>query len=88
MTKKIFEKILKENNITWNDLVTLTVVNPKYVKNIFNWSRQPKVLHFYGALGYHKNDNSVSLMSYDENIGKSYELYFSFEEIIGIKRGE
>lgn len=88
MTQNIFEKILEENYITWNDMVTLTVVNPKYVKNIFNWSRQPKVLHFYGALGFHKNDSNVSLMTYDENVGKTFKLHFSFEEIIGIKKGK
>lgn len=88
MTKNIFEKILEENNITWNDMVTLTVVNPKYVKSIFNWSRQPKVLHFYGALGFHKNDSNVSLMTHDENVCKTYKLHFSFEEIIGIKKGK
>lgn len=88
MTRKIFEKILNENNITWNDLVTISVVNPKYVKRLFNWSRQPKVIRFYGALGYCKNDSKVSLMTQDENTGKCYNLYFSFYEIIGIKKGE
>lgn len=88
MTQNIFENILEENYITWNDMVTLTVVNPKYVKNIFNWSRQPKVLRFYGALGFHKNDNNVSLMTYDENVGKTFKLYFSFNEIIGINKGK
>ena len=88
MTKKIFEKILNDNQITWNDLVTLTVVNPKYVKRLFNWSRQPKVIRFYGALGYHKNDNNVSLMTYDENTGNCEELHFSFYEIIGIRKGK
>ena len=86
MSKEIFENVLDENNITWNDMVILTVVNPKYVKSIFNWSRQPKVLHFYGALGYHKNDDNVSLMTYDENVGKCQKLYFSFDEIVGIKK--
>jgi hypothetical protein len=88
MTQNIFEKILEEKYITWNDMVTLTVVNPKYVKNIFNWSRQPKVLRFYEALGFHKNDSNVSLMTYDENVGRRYALYFSFDELIGIKKGK
>lgn len=88
MTKQIFENIIESNNITWNDLVTISVVNPKYVKRLFNWSRQPKVLRFYGALGYCKNDNNVSLMTYDKNTGNCYELYFSFDEIIGIKSGK
>lgn len=87
MTKNIFENVLEENDITWNDMVTLTIVNPKYVKSIFNWSRQPKIIRFYGALGYHKNDNKVSLMTYDENQGRCYEMYFSFDEVIGIKKG-
>lgn len=88
MTKQIFENIIESNNITWNDLVTISVVNPKYVKRLFNWSRQPKVIRFYGALGYCKNDNNVSLMTYDENTGNCYELHFSFYEIIGIKKGK
>lgn len=93
MTKKIFEKILNENNIIWNNMVTLTVVNPKYVKSIFNWSRQPKVLRFYGALGYHKNDDNVSLMVRNRDIGITdgydtdcTDLHFSFDEIVGIKK--
>lgn len=84
MTRRIFEKILEENDITWNDIVTLTVINPKYVKGIFNWSRQPKTISFNGALGYHKNDDYISLMVTinDECI----DLKFSFDEVISIRK--
>ena len=89
MTKKIFKKILEDNQITWNDLVTLTVINPKYVKGIFNFSRQPKVLHFYGALGYTKKDNFVSLCVQDNPpFSECYDINFAFEEILGIRKGK
>lgn len=95
MNQKIFEDILESNNITWNDLVTITVINPKYVKGIFNWSRQPKTISFNGALGYHKHDKDVSLMVSNKDIGISNgydtdctELHFSFNEIIGIKKNK
>ena len=84
MTQQIFEKILEENHITWNDIVTLTVINPKYVKSIFNWSRQPKTISFNGALGYHRNDEYVSIMVVINN--ECTDLKFSFNEVISIRK--
>ena len=84
MTQQIFEKILDENDITWNDIVTLTVINPKYVKSIFNWSRQPKTISFNGALGYHKNDEYVSIMVLIND--ECTDLKFSFDEVISIRK--
>ena len=84
MTQQIFEKILNENDITWNDIVTLTVINPKYVKGIFNWSRQPKTISFNGALGYHKNDEYISLMVLIND--ECTDLKFSFDEVINIRK--
>jgi hypothetical protein len=84
MTQQIFEKILDENDITWNDIVTLTVINPKYVKGIFNWSRQPKTISFNGALGYHRNDEYVSIMVMIND--ECTDLKFSFDEIISIRK--
>jgi hypothetical protein len=84
MTQQIFEKILDENDITWNDIVTLTVINPKYVKGIFNWSRQPKTISFNGALGYHKNDDYVSIMVVIND--ECTDLTFSFDEVISIRK--
>ena len=84
MTQQIFEKILNENDITWNDIVTLTVINPKYVKSIFNWSRQPKTISFNGALGYHKNDEYISIMVMIND--ECTDLKFSFDEIISIRK--
>ena len=84
MTRRIFEKILGENDITWNDIVTLTIINPKYVKGIFNWSRQPKTISFTGALGYHKNDDYISLMVTIND--ECTDLKFSFNEVISIRK--
>lgn len=84
MTQQIFEKILDENDITWNDIVTLTVINPKYVKGIFNWSRQPKTISFNGALDYCNNDEYVSIMVSIND--ESTELTFSFDEVISIRK--
>lgn len=84
MTQQIFEKILDENDITWNDIVTLTVINPKYVKGIFNWSRQPKTISFNGALGYHRNDEYVSIMVSIND--ECTDLKFSFDEVISIRK--
>ena len=84
MTQQIFEKILTENDITRNDIVTLTVINPKYVKGIFNWSRQPKTISFNGALGYHRDDEYVSIMVSIND--ESTELTFSFDEVISIRK--
>lgn len=86
MTQQIFEKILDENDITWNDIVTLTVINPKYVKGIFNWSRQPKTISFNGALGYHRDDEYVSIMVSIND--ESTELTFSFDEVISIRKNK
>ena len=84
MTQQIFEKILDENGITWNDIVTLTVINPKYAKGIFNWPRQPKTISFNGALGYHKNDEYVSIMVLIND--ECTDLKFSFDEVISIRK--
>lgn len=86
MTQQIFEKILDENDITWNDIVTLTVINPKYVKGIFNWSRQPKTISFNGALGYHRNDEYVSIMVLIDD--ECTDLTFSFDEVISIRKNK
>ena len=84
MTQQIFEKILEENHITWNDIVTLTVINPKYVKGIFNWSRQPNTISFNGALGYHRNDEYVSIMVLIDD--ECTDLTFSFDEVVSIRK--
>jgi hypothetical protein len=86
MTQQIFEKILDENDITWNDIVTLTVINPKYVKGIFNWSRQPKTISFNGALGYHWNDEYISLMVMIND--ECTDLKFSFDEVVSIRKNK
>ena len=82
----MFEKILEENHITWNDMVTLTVINPKYVKGVFNWSRQPKTISFNGALGYHKNDEYISIMVVIN--AECTDLKFSFAEVISIRKNK
>ena len=91
MTKQIFENILEENNITWNDIVCLIIYNPEY--NPRSWwssSKKLKTITFTGALGYHKSDDNVSIMVDNKDIGindnKCTDLHFTFEQIVGIKK--
>ena len=84
MKRESFEEILENNDITWNDLVTIVIINPFKKKWKF-W--EPKCIAFDGALGYHKGDNVVDLCVADPiNDFKSINLYFDFEQIIGIKK--
>ena len=85
MTREVFEKVLKENDILWNDLVEIEVFNPNYVKTFFG--KYPKTVKFYGALSYHLGDNDVRLFTDDDS--KPFEtkiLYFNFEQILNIAK--
>ena len=82
MTQKDFENILEENLITWNDIVKITIYNPNY--NIFRF--RPKTLTFEGALGYHRNDAIVNLLIQGDKPFESINLYFNFEQILGINK--
>ena len=85
MTREVFEKVLKENDILWNDLVEIEVFNPNYVKTFFG--KYPKTVKFYGTLSYHLGDNDVRLFTDDDS--KPFEtkiLYFNFEQILNITK--
>ena len=46
MTKEIFDKIILENDITWNDIVEIIIINPHYRWWKFNY----KTISFTGEL--------------------------------------
>lgn len=86
MDKKTFVKILDENDILWNDMVTIYIINPH--KKLWEFWK-PNKITFYGALGFTLKDDVVSLCSEDPNDEfNTVNLYFNFEEIIGIKKCE
>ena len=89
MTKETFEQLLEDNDITWNDIVIIHILNPN-----FRWSlikKYPKTISFKGALGYTKNQNYVELTIEPENQNKRSLFYgdfltFDFSQIVGIER--
>lgn len=89
MTKETFEQLLEDNDITWNDIVIIHILNPN-----FRWSlikKYPKTISFKGALGYTKNQNYVTLTTEPENSNKRSLFYcdsltFDFSQIVGIER--
>ena len=86
MTRESFEKILEDKGITWNDIVTIVIINP-FKRRWKFW--EPASISFKGALGYIKGDNVVNMCIEDPiNNFKSIDLYFDFEQIIGIKKHE
>ena len=84
MTRQIFNEVLESNDIAWNDLVRITIINP-YAKwwKIFT----PQTLVFDGALDYTLNSYHVGLCVKDdrEKFGSKW-LHFEFDQIIGIKK--
>ena len=86
MKRENFEKILEENEIWWNDMVKVTIINP-FKKRWEFW--KPNHISFDGALGYKKGDNMVSLCVIDpDDTFNCIDLHFDFERIIGIKKHE
>ena len=86
MTQEIFEAILKDSRITWNDIVEITIINPYYKRSWFKAKSSPKTIVFEGALGYHKGDKFVNLcIDADDRVG-TRELYFEFKDILGINK--
>lgn len=84
MNKKSFENLLEEKKILWNDMVKITIINP-FKKRWEFW--KDNHLSFDGALGYTKEDNVVNLCINDPDDNfKCINLYFDFEQIIGIKK--
>ena len=93
MTKETFEKFLEDNDITWNDIVIIHILNPNFRWSLFK--KYPKTISFKGALGYTKSKNYVELVTDPENQNKrslfdcffeSDFLTFEFSQIIGIER--
>ena len=86
MKRETFEKILEENEIWWNDIVKIIIINP-FKKRWEFW--KPNNISFDGALGYKKGDNMVNLCIIDpDDTFNCVDLYFDFEQIIGIKKYE
>lgn len=89
MTKETFEKLLEDNDITWNDIVIIHVLNPNFRWSLFK--KYPKTISFKGALGYTKKQNYVELVTEPENLNKKSLfrcdfLTFDFNQIVGIER--
>lgn len=83
MTKETFDKLIKERNILWNDLVELEVFNPNYTKTFFG--KYPKTIKFQGAFGYHLNDTNLDLCV-DDGPLKTKTIFFDFEQVLNIRR--
>ena len=90
MTKRQFIDMLEDKYIIWNNLVNLIVINPHYAERRWFefWKPNiPKTIKFYGALGFHLQDNYVDLMVKDETTAlKCVEIRFAFKEIVGIEK--
>lgn len=90
MTKEIFDKIIDENDITWNDIVEITIINPHYRW----WKFNPKTISFTGALDYTVDDTLVTICTDDSlELGidgfdryLSSHTWFEFSEILSIKK--
>lgn len=84
MNRETFIDIIEKNDILWNDIVTITILN-RFKKRWEFW--KPNILSFYGALNFTYGDTAVSLCVEDPNDEfDTLNLYFNFEEIIGIKK--
>jgi hypothetical protein len=87
MTKKQFIDMLEDKDIIWNNMVNLIVLNPHYVERRWFEFWIPKTIKFYGALGFHLQDNYVDLMVKDETTGFEMRFVrFDFEEIVDIEK--
>ena len=89
MTKETFEQLLEDNDITWNDIVIIHILNPNFRWSLFK--KYPKTISFKGALGYTKKQNHVELVTEPENpkkvsLFRSDFLTFDFSQIVGIER--
>lgn len=84
MTQQTFDGILESNNIHWNNLVRITIINP--YRRIWQFSK-PQVLVFDGALDYTLGSNNVGLyVTDDREFFDAKRLCFEFEQILGIKK--
>ena len=90
MTKETFTKALNDKNIWWNNIVKLTVHNPKYKWWYFGIC---EFINIEGALNYCDGDNIVELCSGKFDKRLCYvELWdaafysFNFSEIVDIEK--
>ena len=84
MTKYNFEKLLDNNDISWNDKIVITIFNP--FKRWYKF-REPKYLVFKGYLLYHEGDEIVTVSVIDED-KKLITLHFDFDKILNIEKYE
>lgn len=82
MTKEFFEKLCKDNDITWNDKIIITIYNPFKKWHKFG---EPKHLVFNGYLLYHDGDEVVHVSVIDED-EKLIPLFFDFDKILNIEK--
>lgn len=83
LTKKDWlEAIIKDNNILWNDLVEIEILNPNYKKTFFR--KYPKTIKFCGAFGYHYGDDKLDLCV-DDGLFKTKIISFDFEQVINVR---
>lgn len=93
MEQATFNNLLDSKDISWNDKVTLTVLNPNYKHkwyDPFNWFGKPKMFTFTGYLNYFEGDDNVQL-NIPTNLGevldsgtRNFYMVFEFKDIIGI----
>lgn len=90
MDKTTFDNLLNTRDITWNNVVTITVRNPHYKWWYFGINEFVK---FSGALDYFDDDDKVILCSekfdnrfqFTEKWGSAF-YSFNFNEIVNIKK--
>ena len=84
MTKEFFEKLLNNNDISWNDKIVITIFNP--FKKWYKFG-EPKCLVFKGYLLYHDGDEIVKVSVIDED-EKLITLNFDFDKILNMEKYE
>ena len=90
MTKELFDNILIEFDITWNDIVAITVRNPEYKWWYFG---RKKYITITGALDYMDDYKTVGLCSnnFDTSLFKiefddSAWYTLEFDDIVSIRK--
>lgn len=84
MTKETFDMLLDELDISFNDRVEITIINP-YRKWWKFW--KPKTLSFRGVLYYIYDCKYVGILAYEID-GVDNRFLFDFEQVIGINKIE
>lgn len=84
MTQETFNNILEDDDISFNDRVEITIINP-YREWWEFW--KPKTLSFRGVLYYTYDCKYVGILAYEMD-GVDNRLLFDFEQVIGINKIE